>query len=164
MNWSLRTIVSLVAILGIGGSAAADDCEVFTKILNASRTGFAALQGPYDAELEQFTSLVALPGASQCYIEGEPYPYYTCEWSYDGSQRKLVESALADLVSSVSACIPQKLLSSVKKMPDSDTRSSSLTRFTFKNHQTIGVRYLFHQNKRHPEQTSYLLLMQMDSE
>ncbi|WP_157784767.1 hypothetical protein [Sinorhizobium fredii] len=156
-----RVAALVVTLCATSATAAAEDCELFSKVFQASRSGFSELQGAYDSDLDEYTATLFLPGATRCYINGAVDSDYACEWRYAANEKADVEAAMAEVVASVRACVPENALKSVQEIPETHEGWSDKVRVTLKDRRTILVYYQFHKNKRKPERSTYALRMRM---
>ena len=156
-----RVAVLFVTLCATSTAAVAEDCELFSKVLQASNSGFSEIQGAYESDLDEYTATLFLPGATRCYINGAVDADYACEWRYAANEKATVEAAMLDLVASVRLCLPENTIRSVNEIVVDHEGWSNRIRFTLKDRRTILVGYQFHENKRKPERSSYALRMRM---
>ncbi|WP_275627073.1 hypothetical protein [Pseudomonas sp. 273] len=133
----MKPILNLIILILLPPAIAeASVCEDLKSVTNQASDGFSSWKGSYDSDMEEYTALQRLPGASECVIDGdEEFPSYTCRWIL-GSENEMLTS-YRSLVSQVTNCTN---LFSRKPIIRAMPYTSRTTRyFSYKNEETTSI-------------------------
>lgn len=158
MRSRMAILIALVFALPYP-AAATDDCAEFQQIMDARPSYFEGIRGAHDGDIDESTSLVRLPGASNCTIDGGNSPSLSCDWRYPKDGEDEVKAARAELEKSVERCLAPGLLKRIRSIPSTKPNWSDRTRFELTDGNSIAISHRLHVNKKHPERSTFILVI-----